>query len=56
MKLVDICTLSNNINTQEGISDSMLAILRIGGCQYISDSRHILQDIYLHSLKTKNAA
>ena len=42
MRLVDISELRDNPNTQNGISLDMLTVLRIGGCQYIADSRFTL--------------
>ena len=39
MKLIDLESLKNNSLLNDGISEEMLEILRIGGCQYIADSR-----------------
>ena len=52
MRLVQPSELTHNPNTDAGIPDDTLIALRIGGCQYIADSRFNLQQIHLKMISS----
>ena len=49
MKLVDLKLLADNVNTQAKMPQDVLDALRIGGCNYIEQSRFSIT--YQHLLK-----
>jgi hypothetical protein len=52
MRLLDPSILEKNPNVNAGISSDTLTALRIGGCQYIADSRFNLQQIHLKMISS----
>ena len=50
MKFISQDYIDNNINLKNGISPEMLEVLRIGGCQYIADSRFNILEAYTQNM------
>ena len=46
MRFITQDAIENNVNFKDQISPEMLEVLRIGGCQYIADSRFNIIEAY----------